>query len=183
MKKILAIGASSSKNSLNKKWATYVANRIEEAEVTILDLNDFEMPIYSIDKEKATGIPQLAQQFKDTILAHDAIVISFAEHNGSYTTAFKNILDWASRLEGKLWVQKPMFMLSTSPGKRGGATVIGLASTYLPFMGANIAAKFSLPSFNQNFSDTEGVTDAELAKAFEEQLSLFQSSLKSEIAS
>jgi len=183
MKKILAIGASSSKNSINKKFATYTANRIEDASVTVLDLNDFEMPVYSIDKEKANGIPYLAQQFKDQINTHDAIVISFAEHNGSYTAAFKNILDWASRLEGKLWAEKSLFALSTSPGKRGGATVFNLATTYLPFMGAKIISKFSLPQFNQNFSETEGVIEPEFKAAFEAQLAQFQTALKSEAVS
>lgn len=62
--KILAFGASNSINSLNKKLAVYAANQIEEAEITILDLNDFEMPIYNIDREKESGIPDLAAQFK-----------------------------------------------------------------------------------------------------------------------
>lgn len=178
MKKILAIGASSSKNSINRTWANYVAHQIESAEVTLLDLNDFEMPIYSIDREKENGIPEKAQQFRSLIASHDAIVISLAEHNGSYTTAFKNILDWASRMEGGVWSDKAMFLLSTSPGKRGGATVFGLASKYFQFMSAKIIAGFSLPSFRQFFKPEEGITDLALAAQFAEQLSLFQTHLE-----
>ncbi|HHG85108.1 MAG TPA: NADPH-dependent FMN reductase, partial [Bacteroidetes bacterium] len=63
-KKILAFGGSNSRNSINKRLANYAAHQIPEADVTLLDLNDFEMPIYSIDREKEGGIPALALQFK-----------------------------------------------------------------------------------------------------------------------
>ena len=95
---ILAFGASSSSTSINQQLAVFTANQIEGADIKILDLNDFEMPIFSMDKENANGIPALAKQFKQHIAAADGIIISFAEHNGSYAAAFKNILDWISRL-------------------------------------------------------------------------------------
>ena len=63
MKKIIAFGASSSKTSINKQLATYTANQFQNVSVEILDLNDYEMPIYSVDKEKENGIPQLAHDF------------------------------------------------------------------------------------------------------------------------
>ncbi|PCI64867.1 MAG: NADPH-dependent FMN reductase, partial [Gammaproteobacteria bacterium] len=75
----------------NKKLANFTAHQIENAQVTLLDLNDFEMPIYSIDRENETGIPDLAHQFKKHLAEADGIIISFAEHNGAYTAAFKNI--------------------------------------------------------------------------------------------
>ena len=64
MKQIVAFGASSSKKSINKDLATYAASLIEDANVLILDLNDFEMPIYSIDYENDHGIPEKAYKFK-----------------------------------------------------------------------------------------------------------------------
>ena len=60
MKQIVAFGASSSKKSINKDLATYAASVIEDVNVLILDLNDFEMPIYSIDYENDNGIPDKA---------------------------------------------------------------------------------------------------------------------------
>ncbi|MAI82724.1 MAG: NADPH-dependent FMN reductase, partial [Flavobacteriales bacterium] len=65
MSKVLAFGASSSKKSINKKFAIYVANCIPSAEINVIDLNDYEMPIYSIDKEEENGIPELAYRFKE----------------------------------------------------------------------------------------------------------------------
>ena len=124
MSKILAFGASSSKKSINKKFAVYVAGCIPNADVNVLDLNDYEMPIYSIDRENEDGIPDLAYTFKEQFKNSDAVVISFAEHNASYTSAFKNIFDWISRIEKVVWYNKPMFLLSTSDGDRGAKTCL-----------------------------------------------------------
>ena len=99
MKKIVAFGASSSKKSINKQFASYAASLISDADSIIIDLNDFEMPIYSIDYENDKGIPEKAFKFKEIIKSADGIIISFAEHNSVYTAAFKNIFDWISRIE------------------------------------------------------------------------------------
>lgn len=162
MKKILAFGASSSKTSINKQLATYAANQFENATVEILDLNDYEMPIYSMDKESATGIPQLAQDFYAKIGNSDLIIISFAEHNGAYSTAFKNIFDWISRINSKTFQEKSMLLLSTSPGPRGGATVLEIAKGRFPFQGGMVKGSFSLPSFSANFDSEKGIIDTDL---------------------
>jgi len=172
-KKILAFGASNSIHSINKKLAIYAANQMEDAVITVLDLNDFEMPIYSIDRENKSGIPDLAVQFKNHIKEADGLIISFAEHNGAYTTAFKNIMDWMSRLEGSIWENKPMFLLATSPGGRGGKSVLTLAANSFKFMNNSPLISFSLPSFNKNFSETQGITDETLASEFQNQLKQF----------
>ena len=52
------------------------------------------------------------------------IIISLAEHNGSYTSAFKNIYDWISVIETKVWGNKPLILLSTSDGQNAGKTVL-----------------------------------------------------------
>ena len=111
MKKIIAFGASSSKASINKQLATFAAHQFQNATVEVLDLNDYEMPIFSTDRETESGIPQLAQDFYAKIGSADLIVISFAEHNGAYATAFKNIFDWTSRINGKTFQEKPMIFL------------------------------------------------------------------------
>ena len=176
-KKIIAFGASSSSLSINKQLANYAAHRVADAEVTILDLNDFEMPIYSIDKERETGIPTLAHDFKAQLRAADGIIISFAEHNGAYSTAFKNIFDWISRIEKDVWMNKPMLLLATSPGGRGGRTVLDIAVNKFKFMNKNTIASFSLPSFKANFSSENGIIDKALLQAFQEQLALFTTAL------
>lgn len=181
-RKIVAFGASTSKHSINKKLATFAAHQVTDATVDLLDLNDFEMPIYSIDREKESGFPQLAYDFKQHLKEADGIIISFAEHNGAYSAAFKNIMDWASRIkdENGTWENKPMFLLATSPGGRGGSTVLNIALGKFKFMNTNTLVGFSLPFFGKNFTKEEGITDAELLAQFKEQLAVFEQAMTNE---
>lgn len=168
MKKILAFGASSSKHSINKKFATYAANQFKDATVEIIDLNDYEMPLFSVDKQKENGMHPLAQKLFEKIGNSDFIIISFAEHNGNYSTAFKNVLDWMSRINAKTFQEKPTFLLATSPGARGGSSVLNIAVNRFPFQGAVVTGSFSLPSFNDNFNESEGIINPELKAQFME---------------
>ena len=70
------------------------------------------MPIYSEDLHRSSGIPEKALGFKREISNSDALVISLAEHNGSYTAAFKNVYDWISVIEADVWCSKPILLLS-----------------------------------------------------------------------
>lgn len=175
-KNILTFGASNSLNSINKKFAIYAAGLLD-ANINLIDLNDFEMPVFSVDKEAGKGIPDQAHQFKNMIKECDGIIISFAEHNGSYTAAFKNIFDWTSRIEKAMWEHKPMFLISTSPGKRGAKSVLNIAVNDFPHRSGNVVAHFSLPSFKVNFSEEEGILDQELESQFIGELNNFKSSL------
>ena len=176
-KTIIAFGASSSKNSINSKLAYFTANQISDAKVKLLDLNDFEMPIFSIDREMESGIPPLAYDFKEHIKNSDGIIMSFAEHNGAYSAAFKNIFDWISRIEKDVWFNKPMFLLATSPGRHGGKSVLDIAVNKFRRMNQNAIFSFSLSSFNINFSENEGITDKTVLHLFNKQLALFELSL------
>lgn len=168
MKKIIAFAGSSSKTSINKQLATYVANQFENASVEILDLNDYEMPVFSVDKEKEHGIHTLAQDFYAKIGSADLIVLSFAEHNGAYTAAFKNVLDWMSRINAKTFQEKDMLLLATSPGARGGSSVLDMAVARFPFQGGIIKGSFSLPSFYENFDVVNGIINPEYKKHLDE---------------
>lgn len=164
MKKIIAFAGSSSKNSINKQLATYTAHLFENAEVEVLDLNDYEMPLFSVDREKDNGIHNLAHDFYAKIGSADLLVISLAEHNGAYSSAFKNILDWTSRINNKTFQEKPMLLMASSPGARGGATVLEIASKRFPFQGAQVKGTFSLPVFYENFDAVHGIINPELKK-------------------
>lgn len=73
--KVLTFGTSNSKNSINKKLAFYAAQQINNADISLIDIHDFEMPIYSVDRETEFGIPQLAHDFYNAIGAADTIVM------------------------------------------------------------------------------------------------------------
>ena len=153
MKKIITIGGSNSKNSITKQLAEYTGKLIHNVELEKIDLNDFEMPLFSVDIENELSFPKAVKEL-NTIFDHaDGFVVALAEHNGSYSVVFKNIFDWLSRVEAKVWRDKPMILLSTSPGTRGGQTVLDIALGRFPYMGANIIGFMSLGSFFDNFKE------------------------------
>ena len=175
--KILAFGASYSKNSINKKLATYIANQFVNSEITILDLNDYQLPLYNIDLEKESGFPEIIHDFIKKIDSSDLLIISLAEHNGSYTAGFKNLFDWTSRVKTKMFEGKKLLLLSTSSGARGGLSVMQAAQTRFPIHGAEIIGHFSLPKFNENFDAALGIIDAELNKQLIEVLNTVKNQL------
>lgn len=163
--KIIAFGGSNSQHSINKHLATYAASLFENAEVEVLDLNDFAMPLFSVDLEKEVGQHELAKAFLKKIESADLLVVSLAENNGNYSAAFKNLFDWCSRIMKDVFQQKQMLLLATSPGARGGASVLEIANNALPRYGAQIKATFSLPTFNANFDlEQNKISNAELDK-------------------
>jgi chromate reductase len=164
--KILAFGASNSKKSINKTLASFTASQIQGENAEVLDLNDYEAAIFSIDREKESGIPSVIVEFYEKIRGSDLIVISLAEHNGSYSAAFKNIIDWTSRHRSDFFKDKKIFLLSTSTGPRGGKSVMETAISRFPRHGAEIIETFSLPSFDQNFDEKKGILSEDLAFEF-----------------
>lgn len=168
--KILSFAGSNSKTSINKQLATYACSLFVGCTSDILDLNDYEMPIYSIDRERE-GIPQLAIDFANKIDDSDLIIISLAEHNGAYTTAFKNIFDWVSRVPNRPhFGDKNVFLMATSPGANGGATVLEMAQKRLPFNGAKVISSFSLPFFSKNFDAEKGLLNPEKLEELKEKV-------------
>ena len=149
--KILAFAASNSKKSINKKLVTYAANLAKDSQIEILDLNEYELPLFSEEREVELGQPELAQNFLNKIQETDVIIISFAEHNGSYSVAYKNLFDWCSRINKKLFQNKSLILLATSPGARGAKTVLEIATNTAPFFGGHVKASISVPNFYENF--------------------------------
>jgi len=176
--RITAFGASNSQSSINKQLVTHAAHVFKSeimtgAEIEILDLNNFEMPIYSADREAANGIPEAAQAFFNTLGQADALLISYAEHNGVYTAAFKNIFDWCSRIDKKVFQDKPMVIMSAAPGPGGGASVLGLAKGSAGFFGADLRGSLSVGRFSETFDTDKGeLIDPDLAAQLRQNLRL-----------
>ena len=179
MRKVLAFGASSSKHSINQQFAVWAANQLENVLVRSIHLMDFEVPIFSVDRETLDGIPQKIIELKNIIGQSDAIVLSLAEHNGNFTAAFKNIYDWLSRIDRSIFMDLPIFLLSTSPGGLGGASVHKIGLNSIPRAGGNIAASFILPRFKANFSE-DGIIGEELVQSFNLQKDKFEEVLHQE---
>ncbi|MGY0216530.1 NADPH-dependent FMN reductase [Endozoicomonadaceae bacterium StTr2] len=166
--KVLAFAATTSSQSINKQLAAYAGQLLKSeidgrAEIEMIDLNDFEMPIYSADREAESGIPEQAHAFRNKIGEADAVIISFAEHNGSYTAAYKNTFDWTSRIDMKVYQDKPVILLATSPGPGGAQSVLGSAVGSAPYFGMDVKGSLSVPAFYDNFdAAAQSLKDAEL---------------------
>ncbi|MEZ4856070.1 MAG: NAD(P)H-dependent oxidoreductase [Gelidibacter sp.] len=175
-KHIIAFAGSNSRKSINKQLAIYASSLVENAKVTILDLNDFELPIFSVDLEAKKGIPENAHKFLEYIKNSDGLIVSLAENNGAYTAVFKNLFDWMSRIEGKTFFGKPMLLMATSTGSRGGQSVLAIAKDRFPRHDAQIKAEFSLPMFNDKFADGK-IIDSEYDSTLKQAVKLFQNKL------
>ncbi len=153
MKTILAFAGSNSSTSINFQLLKHVSNRIQGHEVKIQDFTQYELPIYSADREREKGIPFSATVIHNIIKEHDALVIAVNEHNANVSAYFKNIIDWLSRLDRNFLEGKKILLISTSPGKRGAASALEYTKGILPRFGGEVIESFSLPSFNDNFKD------------------------------
>ena len=167
--RVLAFAATTSRHSINRQLLGYAARLLDDehgVRVDFLDLNDYEMPIYSIDRQNENGIPAEAHDFFERIGAADGLLISFAEHNGFYTAAYKNVFDWASRIDMRVFQDKPTVMLSTSPGRNGGANVLRTAAESGVFFGNDVLASLAVPNFTTSFDATTGtIIDPDLDAA------------------
>lgn len=179
--KIVAFAGSNSSRSINKKLVTWVSSLFSEHEVEILDLNDYEVDLYSIDREEQNGFPERVMAFSDKLADCDLILLSLAEHNGAYTVAFKNLLDWCSRIPNRtVFHDKPIFLMGTSPGKRGASTVLGIAEQRFQWNGGKVYETFSLPNFYDTFEQSVGIMDAEKKSELQEKVAALRIRLKNE---
>jgi len=125
--KIIAFAGSARKDSVNKKALRIAAAAAEQAgaQVTVVDLADYPMPVYNGDLEQQEGMPEKAKQFKELLKQHDGLLIASPEYNSSVSALLKNVIDWASRPEEgeqplAAFAGKTAAILSASPGGIGG---------------------------------------------------------------
>ncbi len=176
MAAILAFAGSNSSTSINYQLVKYTTSQIEGHQIQSLDMSRYPFPMYSADEEKQRGFSNSLIEFKNYIQNSQGLVLSVSEHNGYPSAYFKNLLDWLSRLDRNFLESTVVFLLSTSPGKRGGLGAISTAQEMLPRFGAEIASTFSLPSFGANFSNG-AIADQKLKQDHEEALHQFLTTL------
>jgi NAD(P)H-dependent FMN reductase len=175
MSTILALAGSNSSKSINFKLVRHTAGLINGKEVQLLDMANFPFPLYSEDNEREMGFSNSLVELRDDIMKADGVIISVNEHNSNPSAYFKNVLDWLSRLERKFLEDTEVFLMSTSPGKRGGIGSLEIIEKLLPRFGATICTTFSLPSFYENFDSEKGITDSALGEMHKKALAEFLS--------
>lgn len=125
--KILAFAGSTRTDSLSKKLVKIAADGANEsgADTMVIDLRDFQMPLYDEDLEKQEGLPSNARKLKDLMMEHQGFLISSPEYNSSISGVLKNTIDWTSRqtddeLPLACFKDKITGLMSASPGGLGG---------------------------------------------------------------
>ena len=125
--KLLAFSGSLRAESFNQKMVGVAAEGAREAgaEVTVISLRDYPLPLLDEDLEAASGLPENAKKLKDLFKSHHGVLLASPEYNGSLTAALKNAIDWVSRPLGddeplEAFGHKAWCIMSTSPGGLGG---------------------------------------------------------------
>lgn len=136
--KILAFAGSTRTDSFNKKVVRIAVEgaRAAGAEVTLVDLRDFPMPLYDGDLEAESGLPEHAKRLKKLFIEHDGLLISTPEYNSSIPGMLKNAIDWVSRSEQgepplAAFAGKVAAVTSASPGPWGAIRSLGVVRTML----------------------------------------------------
>ena len=125
--RLLAFAGSLREGSYNRRLIPVLAEgaRAAGAQVTLIELRDYPLPVYDGDIE-AAGMPTQARQLQQLMREHDGLLISTPEYNGSMPALIKNTLDWISRplKDGRmgtaLFQDKVAGIVSASPGALGG---------------------------------------------------------------
>jgi chromate reductase, NAD(P)H dehydrogenase (quinone) len=127
MPRILAFASSTRRESFNKKLVAIAAQGAREAgaEVTLIDLKDFPLPLFDQDLEAEQGMPENGKKLKKLFIDHDGLLIASPEYNSSFPAVLKNAIDWVSRPapgEPSLvaFRGKVATLMSASPGALGG---------------------------------------------------------------
>lgn len=147
MKKILVFSGSNSSQSINIQVVSYAACLLQNNAPSILDLRDFESPIYSIDSEKNDGIPENIKKLHAEFQDASGFIIACPEHNGSMPAFFKNYIDWLSRIQKNIFGNKPVFLLTVSPGQYGGGTVHESLTQLIPRWGGLLVASMKIGNY------------------------------------
>lgn len=125
--KILAFAGSARRESWNRQLVRIAAAGAVSAgaEVTVIDLADYPLPLFNEDLEREEGTPENVLRLKELFFQHNGLLIASPEYNSSITPLLKNTIDWVSRkAEGEQPLQayrgKYAALMSTSPGVLGG---------------------------------------------------------------
>ena len=174
--RILVFAASLRKESLNKKLAVLICQKLEAtgAEVDHADFRDFEMPVFDGDLEASDGIPAGTRRLADRILGADGVVIVSPEYNYGVPGPLKNAVDWLSRIRPYPTIGKPAFLASAAPSVVGGARGLIALRPSLSFMGMWLSGdSFSLAQANQAFDEDGALINEDLDRMLDGMLGKF----------
>ena len=171
--KILAFSGSTREGSWNRKLVAVAAQAAREAgaEVTLIDLRDYALPLYDGDLEAKEGLPDAAVALKTLFKDHQGLLIASPEYNSGFSGVLKNTIDWVSRQHGEEsglvpYRGKVAALLAASPGGLGG--IRGLAMLRLILNGLQVMVipqQHALSRAGQAFAEDGSLADEGQQKA------------------
>lgn len=139
--RILVIAASTRNGSLNAALGRLIAQRLADGgeSVAVVDLAEYEMPLYNGDLEDREGVPQAAHRLYERLKAAEVLVLVSPEYNRAFTPLLKNTIDWMSRVNGDVLAHLSVLLASASSGFVGGARSVALVRQWLGNMSVSVA--------------------------------------------
>jgi len=139
-------------------------------EATLINLGDFDLPLYDGDLEDNDGLPANVLRLKQMISKTDAIVISTPEYNGFFPGLLKNTLDWCSRAGGGLdgratYEGKKAIIMAASPGGGGGKRVLPRLVEQMEILRTEVVAQVSVGNADEAIDQAETASQIKLALA------------------
>ncbi len=171
--KILVFGGSLRRDSFNQKLAAIAAQGAREAgaEVTLIALRDFPLPVFDQDLEAAQGKPEAAARLKALFLEHDGLIIASPEYNSSVTAALKNAIDWVSRADRDdepmvaAFSGKSAVLCAASPGGLGGLRGLVHLRAILGNIGVTVLPdQVAVSAAHQAFKEDGSLADEKLGE-------------------
>ncbi len=168
MTRLIALSGSLRHDSYNQQLVARAAEgaRSAGAEVTLIHLVDYAIPLFSEDLE-ALGTPAAVNDLKRLFADSDGILLASPEYNGSIPGVLKNVLDWLSRPgDGQIasaFAGKVAGIMATSPGALGGVRGLAHVKDVLFNLGVRVnPAPIAVPGARQAFTDTGALRDSAL---------------------
>ncbi len=166
--RVLAFSGSARRESLNRKWLAAAVQATADAggEVTLVDLNEYPLPLYHGDLEVAEGLPANAVKLISLITDHQALLVASPEYNSMITPLLKNTVDWCTRGDANPFVGKVAAVISASPGALGGVRSLKLAQQLLLHLGCHVVpGQTMLPHADRAFDAAGRLNDAHALKS------------------
>ena len=171
--RILAFAGSTREASFNKRLVKVAAEGASAAgaEVTLIDLRDFPMPLYDGDLETNEGLPDNAKKLKALFMDHQGLLISSPEYNGGMSAVLKNTIDWVSRSapgEAGLaaYKDKVAGLMAASPGRLGGLRGLPQVRQILSGLGVLVLPQQqAVGGAGQAFNEAGELVDSDLQAA------------------
>ena len=144
---IVGVSGSARAGSFNRLVLDHALNHAKSlgAEVEIVQMDADTFPNYCEDLESKEGRPAALDEIRRLCVRADGFIIASPEYNGGPTGILKNFIDWVSRpsehAPGVPFREKPVGLLSVSPGRLGGIKGIQCLRMILSHLGMHISGK------------------------------------------